>query len=50
MGTERETAFCSPLSVMREHSGLGFSLLGTGLDNGLGLDCVFFSFYKCPSA
>ena len=50
MGTGQETALCFPPRVMHEHSGLGFSLLDTGLDNGLGLDCVFFSFYKCPSA
>lgn len=49
MGTGQETGLCSPLRVTNEHSDLGFSLLDIGLDNGLGLECVFFSFYKCPS-
>lgn len=39
---ECEPGLCFPLRVMNEHSGLGFSLLDIGLDNGLGLDCVFF--------
>lgn len=46
METGQETDLCFPLHVINEHSGLGFSLLHTGLGNGLGLDSVFFSFIR----